>query len=445
MKNAHKHVKTALLTGLIFTTTALTSHAITMREAVAIAVTNHPDVKMAEQNTSALGHQVRRAQAGYLPTVDLTVGTGWEKSFNSTTDNRAATAFTDGGRDLWRNESRLTVRQMIFDGWATKSDVNEQKNREVSAHFNTIETQQIIALRALEAYLDMLRTRELVALGEENYQSHLKYMDQIKARVEGGRGSKADLRQAEGRLALANANKISFEGNLKNAEANFQEIIGEAAVNLNKSQAPFQALSPKILDVLARALANNPAIHSAQADVKAATASLAEVQSACCPRIDLEGNAGWNHNLDGVDTPNNEYSVMLMLRQNLYRGGADKARKHEQEARLEEAKESLNQTKRLVEENTLQAWAALQTAQNRLTPLTEHVMAATKTSEAYSAQFDLGQRTLLDLLDSEVELFNSRSSLINGKYSVDLAVYEVLAHTGDLVSTMTEELIADAK
>ena len=434
-------LKTTAFAVALLAGTALSAHAATLQDAINAAIQNHPNVKMAERNRDAIGHLVDQAKAGYRPTVDLTAGTGWEHTNNSTTRGRTArTQDVNGHRDLWRSESRLSIRQNLYNGFGTRANVSEQKNRQKSAKYNVVETRELTALSASEAYLNVLRARELVALGQANLKTHKMYQDQISKRVDGGRGSQADLRQAEGRVSLSQANLIAFQGELRDAEADYLEIVGEMPVKLEKSRAPFNMLQHNVENALARAMANNPAIQSAQADIKAANAAKEEAKSVFCPRFDLEGNVAQNQNLDGIQGSNDEASLMLMMRYNLYNGGADTARVKERVERVAEAKESLEQTRRLVEENMMVAWNSLQTSRLRLVPLNNHVLSSQQTRDAYQSQFDLGQRSLLDLLDSEIELFNARSALINGKYSVDLAVYEVLAHSGDLVSALTTQV-----
>jgi adhesin transport system outer membrane protein len=437
----HGMIKTTVVSTIVLASTALSSHAETMRQAVEMAIVNHPDVKMTERNRNAIGYSVEQAEAGFLPTVDATASTGWEHTNSPTTRSRSArTQGVSGHRDLWRNEVRLTVRQMLYDGFGTRSAVAEQSSRKDSAKFNVLETKEIIALAALEAYLDVLRTRELVALGQENLGVHKRYYDQISRRVDGGRGSNADRKQAEGRLALAQANLQAFEGELRTAEANYLEVVGEMPSSLSLSNTPFSMLPNNLDNALDRAMANSPAIHSAQADIKAANAAMELAKSVFCPRFDAEGNMTRGVNLDGQDGTNNDASVLLVMRYNLYRGGADVARVKERQERLGEAKESLEQTRRLVEENMMTAWSDMQTAKARLTPLNTHVMATQETRDAYRSQFDIGQRTLLDLLDSEIELFNAKAALINGKFEVDLSAYSVLAQAGDLVGTMSSQV-----
>lgn len=427
----------ALTAGILLSLTAsVSAHAMTMSEAVSIALDTHPDIKIAEKRKTAIGYQIDQARAGFRPTADITAASGYENSYNTTTDNRPAASFSDDDRDLWRNEVRLTARQMLFDGWSTRSKVVQQKNRFASAHASMLETKELVALRAIEAYMNVLRNQELVKLGRENLSLHQNYLDQITQRTNGGRGSQADIEQANGRTALAKSNLIAFEGELRKAEANFQQIIGENPTALTFTSMQFANLPANLNVALESAMANNPSVRSATADIAAAKAALAEAKSAFCPRFDLEGNVSHGNNLNGIDATNNNANLLVRMSYNLYSGGANTAARKERISVLSEAEDSLARTKRLVRESMEQAWTDFQVAKQRLAPLNQHVSAADKTRTAYREQFDINQRSLLDLLDSEIEVFNSRSALINAKYEVDLSAYEIMANAGMLVNSL---------
>jgi adhesin transport system outer membrane protein len=310
--------------------------------------------------------------------------------------------------------------------------VAQAKNRYTSASYHVMDVKNQLALRAAEAYIAVLHGREQVALAEQNLSTHQNYLSKINARLGGGRSSQADVRQVEGRAALATANIEAAKGDLKKAEAQYLEAVGEMPNNPVKTATPFTAIPASTKTGVERAMGQSPVIASALADIKAANAELAEAKSIFCPRIELEGGASRNENLDGVEGPNNDYTAMVMYRQNLYNGGHDVAQRKERIERVKQAQDLLEKERRQVEEAVIEAYARMDSAKARLEPLTQHVEAATTTRDAYAAQFDLGQRTLLDLLDSEVEVFNSKSALIDGKYEMDAAAYATLAHMGDL-------------
>jgi adhesin transport system outer membrane protein len=415
------------------------ANAASMQEAMSMAMTAHPEVLSAEKDRNAIGHQIDMAKAGYKPTVDLTVGTGWESSKTPSTRYRAGRANGDEGfKDLWRNEARIVARQMIFDGQQTKARVSQQKNRFESAQYHVADVRNQLALRGAEAYLNVLRNRELLSLAQENLSTHQTYVGKISNRVEGGRASQADVNQAQGRTALAQSQVEQAIGDLRVAEAQYLEAVGEMPSNPVKSATPFESIPGDTKSAVDSAMNSSPVVASALADIKAAYAELAEAKCKFCPRVELEGGASRNWNIDGQEGLNWDQYAMLYLRQNLYAGGFNVAQVKERGERVKQAQDMLEQERRLVEESVISAYARMDAAKAKLNPLNAHVAAATSSRDAYVMQFDLGSRTLLDLLDSEVELFSARNALINGKYDVDTAAYGVLAHMGALAPVTTQ-------
>lgn len=433
-----RQLKTLLLSATVLSI-SVPAYSMNLNEAVEKAMASNPEVLISERNKLAIEQELRQAKAGFLPTLDLTIGSGHERSNNSTTRSRADREDGEGGhRSLWRNETRLVANQMIFDGYETCSNVRQQSARLESARKNNKEVKENISLRVVQSYLDVMRNKELVKLSQNNVENHNRYLKQINARSSSGRGSKADIRQAEGRLALAESTLYSAMGELKNANASYAEIVGEKPVGLVKYEAPVSLMPVDRDNAVERALENNPAIHSAQSDISAANSAFQATKASFYPRLDLELEAQRSHNLDGTDEANNSYLAMARISYNLYNGGADLARKRERSARLEEARDTLERDRREVEERMYEGWNNLETSKMRLKPLGSHVKSSSETKKAYKSQFDIGQRSLLDLLDTEVEYFNAKTAYINGQFAVDFAMYNVLATSGDILTVFND-------
>lgn len=429
-----KSLLTLTLLGLAAATPLSNGHAVELSGAVQAALKGNPEIGVVRQQRETIRHEVREAQGRYLPSVDLELGLGWERSNNSSTRSRASRPTVAGtpNRSLFRKESRLSLTQMVYDGWATPNRVNQQRARLLSAEEHVDETEEIIALRAVESYLEVLRTQELVRLAQANLKIHGDYFRQISARAQGGVGNEADVKQAQGRYSLAQSNLLSFQRDEQDAKAFFLRVVGTFPGQVSKVTAPHNEVPQTFEQALQRAMGNSPAVKSATANIQAARDAHSESKSAFRPRFDIELSGTRNHNLDGVQGVNNDALAMLRMRQNLYRGGQDSARTRRQAERIVEAEAELEKSRREVEENMRISWHALQSARLRLMPLSQHVKSSEETRDAYSEQFDLGQRSLLDLLDAEIELFNARVALINEHLTHDFSAYGILANAGDL-------------
>jgi adhesin transport system outer membrane protein len=334
---------------------------------------------------------------------------------------------------------------MLWDGGGVKSEVDRRRAILESTDFRVTGTAEEIAQQAIDAYLDVLRNREQVTYAKENLAAHQKTFDQVKLRSDRGVGRRADLDQIDARLALAQSNLQSAESTLQDAEIAFERIVGKPPAVLN--QAPPAPPTPKTTaEALAIATTNHPTLKSALADVDAAVAQRAAARALLQPRFELEYNHGENRNLLGIPGPYHERSVMLWAKMNIFRGGTDYYRISETQAQINEATEIANNTRRQVESAVRLAYNAYATARGRLPSLERYVKSSDSTRDAYSKQFAIGQRTLLDLLDSENEFFTARSTYLSGKYIELSAQYRVLAAIGQLLSGLgiTPPVVAPA-
>ncbi len=414
------------------------ANGATISEAVDQTIKTNPDVLIDANRKLSLDEAVKQAKGGYLPKIDLNLGYGSEWSQNITTRPKS-------GRDdvLTRREAGLTLSQLIYDGSATTSEVERQEARVNSASRKVAGTSEQIGLRAIDTYLTVLRRTELLKLAQANLEVHEKTYNQIKIRHEGGIGRKADLDQAQARLSLSQANVASAEANLREANIAYNRIVGTMPDTLVK---PDVATAPASVDeALTYALDNNPIVRSAMADVQATEAQRRAAESLLKPRLNLEMGTSFNNDLDGVDYKNQDAYAMLRMRYNLFNGGADVAKISEATIQTQEATEVLNRTKRQVEESLRLSWNAMLTAQDRMPKLKATAEAAERTRDGYAQQFNLGQRTLLDLLDSENELYNSRANYLDAQYIDMFARYRLMADMGRLLENLGVEARVESK
>ncbi|MGB5606079.1 MAG: TolC family outer membrane protein [Gammaproteobacteria bacterium] len=406
------------------------THALSLFDAVTETITTNPDVLIARSQRNAVEQEMVGARAGFYPQTDITVGYGSETSYNSTT--RASGA---GSRTLDRSEAEIQIRQLLFDGARTRSEFNRQKSRVNSRAYSTFGKSEVTALRAVEVYLDVLREEKLVRLAMENLDSHQKTYDRIRKRGESGVGRKSDTEQALGRLALAKTNLLAETNNQADATAAFENVVGQRPVGLEEPASMAHLLPADLDEVIKQALGNHPTLKSAEADVEAAHYQEKTAKSAFYPRVHLEVSGTENKDIDGIPGPNRDGQIMVRGRYNLT-GGRDMARREETSYLLNEAREIRNRTHRQVVESIQLSWNAYQTAKEQLEYFKAHVDASEAARNAYRKQFNIGQRSLLDVLDSENELFSAQIDYVNGQNELLFAAYRILAGTGKLLWAM---------
>lgn len=414
------------------------ANGTTISEAVNQTIRSNPDILIDANRKLSIDEAVKQAEGGYYPKIDFNLGYGNEWSKNITTRPR-------GGHDdsLIRRESGLTLSQLIYDGSATSSEVDRQQARLSSATRKVMGTSEQIGLKAIESYLNVLRRTELLKLAQANLEVHEKTFTQIKIRSEGGIGRKADLDQAQARLSLSQANVAATEANLREANIAYNRVVGSMPDSLVK---PEVAEAPASVDeALNVSLESNPILRSAMADIEAAQAQNRAAESLYKPRLHLELGTNFNNDIDGVHYKNNDAYAMLRMRYNLFNGGSDAAKIAETTIQIQEATEVFHRTQRQVEESLRLSWNSMVTAQDRLPKLKATAEAAARTRDGYAQQFNLGQRTLLDLLDSENELYNGRANYLDAQYIDLFSRYRLMADMGKLLGSLGVEPREESK
>lgn len=418
--------------GTFVTGGATSVYAMTLQEAVSLAISTNPEVSAVANDRLAVDEELRQGRALYYPQIDLRAETGPEFSENATVDAQGH----DDGKWRHRSQASLTLSQLLFDGFFADSEVERQQARVKSAAYRVGETAEFIGLDAVEAYLEVLRHRERVLIAEDNVDVHRTTLGGVQQRAQGGGGNIADVRQAEARLSSAESVLVQTRGDLRDAEALFERVIGEQPDTLDAPTIPMDVLPADVDEAVSVSIENSPTVQFARADIEAAQADVKQQEASLYPDLRLEVGGSVADNIDGKTDTEHDATALVVMRWNLYRGGADSARIREFKHRLAEASDSLRINERRVAEDARVSWNAIEVSQQNVQILSQNVEANLRTRDVYAQQFDIGQRGLLDLLDADNELFLSRDNLITARYGEIFATYRLLATMGELVDTV---------
>jgi adhesin transport system outer membrane protein len=411
--------------------------AETIRDAAEAAVTTHPEVGQLRFARRAIQHELRATRGGYLPQVDVLGAVGHEWVNNNSTRTRAARINGENGWiDMNRYEAGVSLRQLLFDGFGTDAEVNRQYYRVESSAHRTMDTAQAIALRAIEAYLEVQRTQRILEIAMQNVRVHEEILRRVQARARGGRGPQSDVDQAQARLSNAQVNVGTARRQYGDAVALYIQAVGRPPQALTDNTAPEGEMPPSVEEAVTAAMDQAPAVRAAHSDVRVAHAAIGVADSRFFPVVTVEANYNFLYNADGVRGQAEQFAVMLVGRWNVYRGGADTARKRESVARLYEARETLERSRREVAQQTRVSWNAVQSARERRVALQQQLTANERVRVAYSQQFDRGRRTLLDLLDIQNEIFNNQTSIVTEEATIRFGIFRTLASMGRLLQVL---------
>lgn len=408
----------------------------TLQDAAQSAVLKNPEVLARWHAYRETGEEIDVARGGYFPKVDVSAGSGRLR----TVQKRAGI-----DADYHGNESTLTLRQMLFDGFATSSEVKRLGKARLVRYFELLDASENAALEAARAYLDVIRYREQVALAEDNYLQHQAAHEQLKRRAASGVGKRVDVDQAASRLALADVNLTTAYANLHDVSARYLRVVGE---NPPKDmQAPGhlkQAFPTRVDAALAAALKQNPALRASVENIEAAQHDLETRRAAFMPRLDLVARRDDYSNYQD-DGSREDSRIELRLNYNLFNGGSDAARSRQYRERKNVSLDQREKACRDVRQTLSIAYNDTQRLNDQLAYLAMQVGLVEKTRAAYRDQFNIGQRTLLDLLNTQNEYFDARRAQVNADVDLSLAYLRSYAGMGRLLETLgLKHIEADA-
>jgi adhesin transport system outer membrane protein len=441
--------------GRIFAATGLVlaiSHAVaaepfSINDALRQAVHTNPGVGEASANRRATESELRQTQSTLLPQVRVEARWGPEK-FDQSAAVSTGTALPVpiAGTGVWRNGSQesVVVRQILFDGFASIHDIWRQSARVNAAAFRVRERTELIALDAAEGYVDVVRYLRLVALAEQNVANHEKIFSNVNSRFAGGRAGEGDLEQARERVENARAALAEFRRALDEARAKYRKVVGLEPVNL-RFPGPLARMPSTRDEALAVAVRFNPTILAAQADADAAKHAFRVTDGAFVPTLSLEGRATHNDNTyPYLGVTHDDYSGKVVMSWDIFRGGQDVWRRSEMAERYTETTMRHARLQRDALESIDKAWSARTITATRVAALTRQLQADRKTIAAFQKEYELGQRSLIDLLNAENQYFNAVVSLTSARGVIVFADYQLLAAMGTLLEYLKAPPPVDA-
>lgn len=420
-----------LFTAVLMAGLATNAAAETLGQTVARAVTYFPEIQGALSRETAAAAQTGQARADFFPSVNATLGGGRERSRNP------STRFLGHDPTLTRQEADLNASQLLFDGGATAGQVRRFGAREEGARYAVVESAESAGTRAGQVYVDVRRLREQLGLARLNVQVHEKTLADVTALADAGRGRRADVTQAEARRALAISAAEQLTGQLDQTESAYRFFTGRPPGELDPPPPLAPRIPATLNDAVQEALALHPTVRSAHKEFEAAQFDYESTRARyAVPRITIEAGGSRNRDLDGIVGPNQDLFAMLRLRYNLFRGFGDVERVREAQARIDEAISNLERARNDVEREVRQSWNTLASDRQRLPALELYARSSTEVAEAYRLQFQLGQRSLLDVLNAENERFNAVSGYIGGQAAVANGEIRLLGALGRFLESV---------
>ena len=407
---------------------AYAEQLVTLKQLTEKVVSSNPEVQAKYHAYLGAGYEQAVSKGGYLPKVDI------QSTYRNQED-------LDNGRSkasglavpTWNNE--LVLRQMIFDGMATPNEINRLGHAQRVRYYELQAAMQNTTLEFMRSYIDTLRYTQLTDYAKDNYVIHKQLFDKIKERVDAGVARRVDLEQATGRLALAEANLLTETTNLHDVTSRMQRLLGELPpATLEQPEFYKAGAQATPVEALRVAYLQNPELLSTIEDIQATKDEVKVKEGKFLPRLDLQARKNLGTSNDGRNSTNAADVLELTANFNLFNGFSDKAA-------VGQIIEKMNTANDIRDKACVDTRQLVTIAYNDISQLKEqlgyrdiHQKSIENAREAYRKQFDIGQRTLLDLLDTENEYFQAKRNYANTEYDIQTAYARLYAVQGDLLN-----------
>jgi outer membrane protein len=330
--------------------------------------------------------------------------------------------------------AQVTINQVLFNGFKTGNQVRQAESQVRSGREALRSVEQAILLDAVTAFENVAATLALVEAQRVNVTFLRETLESTRKRLEAGDVTPTDVAQAEARLARGAADLNAAEVNLAIAQATYEQIIGIPPGRLVPS-APIDRLLPTSRDqAIAVARRENPAVLGATYDIDVTQYAIRVAESALYPTITAQGYLLNSQNTDvnlGVKA-SNQAGLIGNLNIPIYDGGQASAQVRQAKEVLSQTRIVLDRVRSLTAAGVTAAWVTHEGAKIAVTASESEVRAATIALEGVRREAQAGQRTTLEVLNSQQDLISARARLIGAQRDRVVASYTLLAATGRL-------------
>jgi TolC family type I secretion outer membrane protein len=365
---------------------------------------------------------VPQALSGWRPTVivDGSLSNEWSDSNVGPSTEFSPKSFSIG------------LSQPIFRGFKTINGTKSAEANVEAGKQGLLAAEQDILFQAIQAYMNVIRDRQVVVLRQKNVDVLKKQLGAADEQLKVGEITRTDVAQARAGVSEAQSNLAFAKSNLAASVANYVNVVGHKPGNL---KYPKLTKLPKTLDE-AQAIAEelNPNILAAAYVEKASNYDTEVVKGDLLPVVDLLASATLNDNPSPAESWSKRATVAVVLTIPLYKAGRVYSSVRQAKQVASQRRLEVIQAGRAVRESVSISWNDLIAAREIIRSAKAQVSAADLALDGVRQEYLVGSRTTLDVLDAETEVVNARIILVTAERDQIVKAYQILASIGRLTA-----------
>jgi outer membrane protein len=397
-------------------------------EALAKAYQTNPQLNAERARQRATDENVPQALAGYRPQIVASLSAGLQSVRNLLPDNTIQTA------NLKPWVIGVTVSQTLFNGFRTANSVRAAELQVQSGREALRNVGQGVLLDAVTAYTNVLANQSLVEAQRSNVAFLRETLAVTQRRLNAGDVTPTDSAQAEARLNRGLADLNAAEVALAVSQAIYAQVIGNAPSQLRAADVVDRYLPKSREDALAMAIRQHPAVMAAGFDVDVASTNIRIAEGALLPSASLQGSASKSRDNDPTlgTRASDQASIVANVTAPIYDGGQAASQTRQAKEVTAQSRLVLDQVRSQARTAAISAWVANEGAKIAVSASESEVKAATVALQGVQREAAGGQRTTVDVLNSQADLIQAKARLIGALRDRVIASYTLLSAVGHL-------------
>lgn len=414
-----------ILAGTIAAAWPLPASAQTMIDALVAAYQNNPTLQAARAQLRATDEQVPVARSNYFPTVSGTGDLGREWTNQST-------AFFSAGQVTNPRSAGVQITEPLYRGGRTEASVERAENLVKAGRASLAATEQSVLLQAATAYADVYRDQAVLDLNINNEQVLRRRLEDTQEQFKVGIVTKTDVSQAEARLAQAVADRIQAENNLNSSRAVYRNVTGTTPGALKAPESVNGV--PGTADEAVAGSKQNPNVIAAGFNELAAREDVRINSGELLPTLSLNG--AYNRGDDTVSRDSFQESTAITAQLNvpIYPGSATYAEIRAAKQTVMQRRRETQAAERDAAQAATQAFESLIAAQAQIRSFEKQIQANEIALEGVRQEEAVGTRTVLDILNAEQELLDSRVNKVTAEHDALVAALQLREAMGQLTA-----------
>ncbi|MEO0328878.1 MAG: TolC family outer membrane protein [Pseudomonadota bacterium] len=402
----------------------------TISGALASAYNNNPTLNAQRAATRVADENIAIANSGYRPTITGNANIGLSR----TTSNSILTTSGSGRTvtNLAPGQFGVVINQTLWDSLLTQNNVNAAKAAVRASQEALRNSEQNILFNGATAYLDVLRDRAILKFQRQSLEFLNEQVRSEQARFDVGEATRTDVAQAMASRAESQSQVSIALANLKSSEAVYDQIIGHKPGKLLPVKGVAKLLPKSVSSALVVAEREHPAIKSTEHLVDQAISNVKSAESGLLPTVGLQGSATRSYDQSSTASVSENLSVSATLTVPIYQAGRQSATVRQNKETLGQRRIEVDESVDNVRASVVSAYSQFEGARASLIANNEQLRAARLALEGAVEERRVGQRTTLDVLDTQTQVINAQLAITDSTRNLKAAGYAILSSVGRL-------------